>query len=131
MARIHSWWGTILLSICVALGFALGLAAVGASLSLGLAAAENSSRSEDPSFIGVVTDSLCGPKHQTASNYTAAECTQLCIKKGGKYVLVNGDKVYTLAGDAAYLSQMAGLRLRVWGKLNGNTIHVTHAAIEQ
>lgn len=131
MPRSRPWWGLLVLSTCVALALALGLAMLATTLSLALAAAENSSLPADPSFVGLVTDSLCGPRHETASNHTSAECTQLCVKKGGKYILVNGDHVYTLTGDASYLSQMAGLRVRVWGKLNADTIHVRHAVIAQ
>ena len=42
---------------------------------------------------GEISDSMCGAKHMMGSK---AECTRACVKKGSKYALVSGDKVYTI-----------------------------------
>ena len=55
---------------------------------------------------GTVSDAMCGAKHMMAGN--DAECTRTCVKKGSKYTLIVGDKVYTLDGHEAELDKLAG-----------------------
>jgi len=133
MTQNRSWLGLIALCACIALALALGLAIFGATVELAFARArmspDDAAQAGAQPYIGVVTDSICGAKHETDSNRTSAECTQLCVKKGGKYVLVNGDKVLTLTGDSSKLSQMAGLRVKVWGILSGDTLQVKSAVV--
>lgn len=135
MAQKRAWFGLITVCASIALALALGLALVGATVELAFATArmlpDDNTQAQGPPYVGVVTDSICGAKHETGSNRTSAECTQLCVKKGGKYVLVDGEKVYTLTGDSSKLSQMAGLRVRIWGTLNGNVLQVDSAAVAQ
>ena len=66
------------------------------------------------SFTGTVSDAMCGAKHMGA----AAECTRGCVKKGSKYALVVGDKVYNL-------EKQAGAKATVTGTEKDNTITVT------
>jgi hypothetical protein len=48
------------------------------------------------------------------------------VKKGAKYVVVVGDKVYSIANqDAADLAKYAGDNVKVTGKMDGTTITVT------
>jgi len=47
-----------------------------------------------------------------------------------KYTLVDGDKVYALRGQAAYLDRLAGQRTTVAGTLDGNTIQVSSIAAQ-
>lgn len=133
MAQKRAWFGLITLCASIALALALGLAIVGVTVAFAAARMlpDDNVQPQGRSYVGVVTDSICGAKHETASNRTSAECTQLCVKKGGKYVLVDGEKVYTLTGDSSKLSQMAGLRVRIWGTLNGNVLQVDSAAVAQ
>src|SRR2546421_10551380 len=42
---------------------------------------------------GTVSDSMCGAHHMEKDK-SAAECTRECVKKGTKYALVVGKKVY-------------------------------------
>jgi len=58
------------------------------------------------------------------SGKSTMECTQMCVRNGSKYVLVEGDKKYNLAGSESGLDGMAGQRVKVVGSLNGNTIKV-------
>ena len=57
-------------------------------------------------------------------NQSAAGCTRVCLKKGAKYALVDGDKIYMLDGGTDYLDKLAGERVTVSGTLNGDTISV-------
>ena len=57
-----------------------------------------------------------------------ADCTQACVRKGSKYALVIGEKVYTLeTSDKAALAQLeklAGQKAEVSGSDNGDSIVV-------
>jgi len=77
-----------------------------------------------------VSDAMCGANHMMAGD--AAECTRACIRKGSKYALVVGDKVYTLdTSDKAALDQLdklADKQAKVTGEANGDTIAVLSVA---
>ncbi|HLV86503.1 MAG TPA: hypothetical protein VKV39_05960 [Candidatus Sulfotelmatobacter sp.] len=78
------------------------------------------------SFVGVVSDSMCGAKHAMAGD--AASCTRACVSKGSKYALVVGDKVYTLETSnksvLTTLDARAGAKVKVWGTAKGDSIAV-------
>jgi hypothetical protein len=90
---------------------------VGLSVSTAFAAGKT--------YTGTVSDAMCGAKHMGS----AAECTRGCVKKGSKYALVVGDKVYTLeTSDKAALDTLdkqAGAKATVTGTEKDNTITVT------
>ncbi|HYA25832.1 MAG TPA: hypothetical protein VEF05_16835 [Terriglobales bacterium] len=76
-------------------------------------------------FSGLVTDDRCGARHDMGSDKSPAECAKACVHNGAKYALVDGDKIYTLEGNSEELATAAGLRVRVVGSLNGDTIQVS------
>jgi hypothetical protein len=88
-------------------------------------AAEASSASK--TLTGTVSDSMCGAHHMEKGK-SAAECTQDCVKKGTKYSLVVGKKVYTLDGHEAELDKLAGERATVKGSLMGEMVMVESVA---
>ena len=47
---------------------------------------------------GQISDSMCGKSHAGMGEMgkNAKECTLGCVKAGGKYVFVSGDKVYDI-----------------------------------
>jgi len=66
---------------------------------------------------GVVSDSMCGATHKMPD---AAKCTAGCVKGGGKYALVVGDRVITLEeAPAADLEKLAGQKASVTGTMSG------------
>lgn len=71
---------------------------------------------------GVISDGMCGANH---SGKNAPECTMACVKNGKGWVLVVGDKVYTLEGRMAGISQLAGQKAKVTGRVTGSKINVT------
>lgn len=77
-------------------------------------------------FVGKVSDSMCGAKHSEGTD--PAECVRVCVKKGSNYALVVGDKVYTLnTSDQAQLDKLDSLawqQAKVTGSPNGDTITV-------
>ena len=76
---------------------------------------------------GTVSDSMCGAHHM-AKDKSPAECTRECVKKGTKYALVVGKKVYTLDGHEAELDKLAGERATVKGSVMGEMVMVESVA---
>ena len=76
---------------------------------------------------GIVSDSMCGAHHM-AKDKSPAECTRECVKKGTKYALVVGKKVYTLEGHEAELDKLAGERATVKGSMMGEMVMVDSVA---
>lgn len=98
---------------------ALSLAATLAMGTMGLLAA-------DQTWTGTISDSMCGASHGSTP---AKACTNGCVKKGSKYVVVVGDKVYGIANqDAPGLAKYAGDNVKVTGKIDGDTITVKKIA---
>jgi hypothetical protein len=61
---------------------------------------------------------------------SAADCTRDCVKKGTKYALVVGKKVYALEGHEAELDKVAGMKATVKGRVAGETVAVQSLAPE-
>ena len=87
--------------------------------------AEASSASK--TLTGTVSDSMCGAHHMEKDK-SAAECTRECVKKGTKYALVVGKKVYTLEGHEDELDKLAGQRATVKGSTMGEMVMVESVA---
>ncbi len=76
-------------------------------------------------FSGVITDSRCGARHLRNSGRSSAECVRACVRRGAKYILVDGDATYVLAGNSALLDGLAGERAHISGTLEGDVLAVT------
>lgn len=74
-------------------------------------------------FSGVISDDHCGARHDMGSGRSPAECTRLCVRNGGHYVILSGDKVYNLAGRDD-LTAVAGERVTITGSLTGDTMEI-------
>ncbi|MBZ5629648.1 MAG: hypothetical protein LAO06_12365 [Acidobacteriia bacterium] len=98
--------------------------AVGLLLSTGLFAAG----SNDQTFTGTVSDTMCGAHHTMMPGKPDAECVRACVKAGIDYALVVGNKVYTLKGNKSDLDKFAGQQATVTGKLSGTTIEASSVA---
>jgi len=97
----------------------LSLAATLAFGTLGLLGA-------DGSWTGTISDSMCGASH---GRTPAKACTTGCVKKGAKYVIVVGDKVYSIANqDNPGLAKFAGDNVKVTGTMDGTAITVAKIA---
>ena len=75
---------------------------------------------------GVISDGMCGVSH---NGKNAAECTMACVRSGRGWVLVVSDKVYTLEGRMGGISQLAGQKAKITGKVTGNKINVTDVEV--
>jgi hypothetical protein len=78
-------------------------------------------------WTGQISDSHCGAKHMAmdGKKMSDRECTQMCVKGGGKYVFVYQGKVFQIADqkDAA-LATHAGHTVLLTGEMKGDTITV-------
>lgn len=79
-------------------------------------------------WTGQIGDSMCGAMHKPMGNVKMAdrECTEMCVKAGGKYVFVTGGKVFQITDqkDKA-LAMHAGHTVLLTGELKGETITVS------
>jgi hypothetical protein len=68
----------------------------------------------------------CAVRSNTEAGIAPADCIRACVKKGSKYALVVGDKVYTLStSDQASLDELNKLaweQAKVTGTANGYAI---------
>jgi hypothetical protein len=107
---------------------ALATAFLGATLTLSSALASN----KPQTLTGKVSDAMCGANHMMSGE--ASECTRACIRKGSKYALVVGDKVYTLqTSDKTALDQLdklADQQAKVTGEVDGDSITVNSVAAQ-
>jgi hypothetical protein len=81
-------------------------------------------------FTGKVSDAMCGAKHVMGGE--APDCLRMCVRKGSKYALVVGDKVYALdTSDKSTidkLDKLADQQVKVTGQASGDTITVSSVA---
>src|SRR5262249_38511624 len=80
--------------------------------------------SASQTYTGIISDSMCGSKHMMPGK-SAAECTQECVKAGASYILVSGNKSYSLSAKPQTLAPFAGKQVVIEGNLTANKIAVT------
>ena len=107
------------------------LAAVGVVLLAPLAIADPN----PPRFyLAVITDTECGPSHARMlatgkMGKTDAECTVACVKRGATYgaiANVGGKPRFLQLDDQERPAAYPGMRVRIWGRIEGDTLHVDH-----
>jgi hypothetical protein len=86
----------------------------------------NAAPAEKQTLTGEVSDSMCGVQHMQGS---PAECTKACTGRGSKYLLVVGEKLYSLNTEdktlLVVLNQQAGKKATVTGTVNGVGVDVS------
>ena len=138
MKRHSNLWIEIL-AMGTAIAFALALliatlgaaaGAVGGESETGRALPpQDSARTDDSqrTYEGMITDTYCGARHDAGINRAAGDCVRICVHSGNSFALLSGEKIYILKGDPVTLKTIAGMRARVSGTLDGNTITVSSA----
>ena len=72
-------------------------------------------------WTGYIIDQSCASKKEMRGN---VECAQSCIKRGSPAVLVTDDgQVYKIA-DQGKVTEHAGQKVTISGKMDGDTIKV-------
>lgn len=106
-------------------------AVLGMQMVIGMAAIPAMAAGKSQTLNGVVSDTMCGAKHDEMPG-KPAECTRACVKHGANYALVVGDKVYTLqTSDKAALDKLndlAGAKAKITGDVDGDSITVKSVA---
>jgi hypothetical protein len=134
--RDRSWLSLLAFFTVTTLALSLVLAAVVAGFTVAIAGGGPPQMSEDQSvdptvpgrtFSGIITDAHCGPRHAD-SEQSASGCARMCVRNGSKYIMVDGDRNYELAGNPSLLDRLAGERVSLIGVLNGDTIKVSSAS---
>lgn len=75
-------------------------------------------------FAGMITDSGCGARHSRDSDKTSAECARSCVRRGARYVMVDGEQTHFLEGKKAQVEKLAGQRVEIMGVREGDLIRV-------
>ncbi|MGB7152252.1 MAG: hypothetical protein WBD45_24040 [Terriglobales bacterium] len=109
----------------------IAAAVLGMQMVIGMAAIPAMAAGKSQILNGVVSDTMCGAKHDEMPG-KPAECTRACVKHGANYALVVGDKVYTLqTSDKAALDKLndlAGAKAKITGDVDGDSITVKSVA---
>ena len=84
---------------------------------------------------GTISDSQCGASHAKMIGMhkdmpmTEKQCTEQCVKMGGKYVFVSNGKVYAIANqNFAALAQHEGETVSLRGTVEGDAVTVSKIA---
>jgi hypothetical protein len=82
-------------------------------------------------YTGFITDTECGPNHapmiaKGGMGKDDRECTLICVKKGATFGFVDADrKRFYQLDDQDAPAPYAGLRVRIRGRQQGDTISLT------
>jgi len=94
-------------------------------VGLGLLQGSGAAADAKQTLTGEVSDSTCSVQHMRPAS---DECTRFCVGHGAKYMLVVGDKLYSLnTADKALLATLdkqAGKRATVTGTVHGVGVDV-------
>jgi hypothetical protein len=112
-------------------GAAVALAASSGVKPVAAATQDDADNPRGRVFAGLITDDHCGARHDMDSGMNPTECTKMCVRNGSRYVLVEGNKRYALAGSESQLGSLAGQRVNIAGILDGNTIKVVSTSSGQ
>ena len=87
----------------------------------------------EQTWTGKISDSNCNAKHPAGEHdgkkMTDADCTNVCVKKGAKYVFVSKGTVYQISNqESKTIASHAGEEVNLTGELTGNTIKATKIA---
>jgi hypothetical protein len=81
-------------------------------------------RPQQQTWTGYVTDTHCGTNCQVTKAMTPdVKCIRRCVKKGSKYGLWSGNKVYVLEPQTN-AAQFAAKNVKVKGTMTAETIHI-------
>jgi hypothetical protein len=91
---------------------------------LGLAAGILSANAA--TFTGIITDTMCGAKHEMMKDQPDGKCIAMCVKGSDQYALYDGKSVWKLS-DQKLPARFSTQRVTVTGELNekSKTIKVT------
>jgi streptogramin lyase len=71
-------------------------------------------------FVGVITDTMCGKDHSMMKDPPDGKCVLDCVKAGAKYAIHDGKAVYALS-DQETPAKYAAQKVKVVGILDPKT----------
>jgi hypothetical protein len=80
-------------------------------------------------FIGVITDTMCGKDHSMMGVQPDDKCITMCVKGSSQYALYDGKEVLKLSDQKAP-AKFAAKRVKVTGVLDAKTKTIKVASIE-
>jgi uncharacterized membrane protein len=101
--------------------------ALGVIVVIGAFAVMPAAAQKEQTWKGAISDSKCNGTHPAGEHdgkkMTDTDCTNVCMKKGAKYVFVSEGKVYQLANQKSKtIASHAGQQVELIGTLEGDTI---------
>jgi len=95
-----------------------------------LSVSASAQKGPEQTLKGKISDSNCNAKHPAGEHegkkMTDTDCTNVCTKKGAKFVFVSDGKVYQLANQSSkQIAAHAGHEVELTGSLKGDTITAT------
>ena len=102
----------------------------GAVLVIAALAIVPAAAQKEQTWKGAISDSNCNGKHAAGEHdgkkMTDTDCTNVCVKKGAKFVFVSDGKVYQLENQSSKtIAAHAGHQVELTGTLKGDTINAT------
>lgn len=81
-------------------------------------------------FVGFITDTECGPDHSTmrakgGMGANDKQCTLACVAKGATFGFVDANRHFFQLDEQELPRPFAGEKVRVAGRIDGDTILVT------
>jgi hypothetical protein len=80
-------------------------------------------------FTGVVTDTMCGAKHEMMKGQPDDQCVKMCAKGQSDYALFDGKNVLKLS-DQKTSAKFAAQKVKVTGTLDPKTNTIKVSSIE-
>jgi len=80
-------------------------------------------------FTGVITDTMCGAKHDMLKDHPADQCVRMCAKGQYSCALYDGTNVLKLS-DQKTPAKLAAQRVKVTGTLDPKTNRIKVSSIE-
>ena len=80
-------------------------------------------------FTGIITDTMCGAKHDMMKDQPASECVKMCAKGESSYALYDGSNVFKLS-DQKSPAKFAAQKVKVTGTLDQKNDTIKVSAIE-
>jgi hypothetical protein len=80
-------------------------------------------------FIGTITDTMCGAKHGMIKGQPDDECARLCVKGARDYALYDGKTVWKLS-DQKSPAKFAAAKVKVTGIANEQSRTIKVVSIE-
>lgn len=112
-------WSQVGLALCLTIAGAWSLNQFGTRITASLLPREDAR-----TFVGIITDTTCGPKPDMD-----AQCARACVRTGAKYALYDGRELYKLSNQEVG-DKYAAQRVRIRGTLDESAGNVKVESIQ-